>query len=103
LTKAIKLLYIADEKAIKETGVPITWLNYKAWKFGPVPEDIYNKVKLAHNLQKSSPILFNASQFNLVMDFLKPGNILRIPNYQFENGGEPRDKYLIVIDVSEQV
>lgn len=36
------------------------------------------------------------------MDFLRPGNILRIPNYEFENGGEPRDKYLIVIDVSEQ-
>lgn len=52
LTKAIKLLYIADEKAIKETGVPITWLNYKAWKYGPVPEDIYDKVKYAHNLQK---------------------------------------------------
>ena len=52
LTKAIKLLYIADEKAIKETGVPITLLNYKAWKYGPVPEDIYNKIKLAHNHQK---------------------------------------------------
>lgn len=43
LTKAFKLLYLTDEKAIKETGVPITWLNYKAWKCGPVPEDIYNK------------------------------------------------------------
>ena len=36
------------------------------------------------------------------MDFFRPGNILRIPNYEFENGGEPRDKYLIVIVVSEQ-
>jgi len=52
LTKAIKLLYMADEQAIKETGVPITWLDYKAWKFGPVPEDIYNKVKQVDNLQK---------------------------------------------------
>lgn len=52
LTKAIKLLYMADEQAIKETGVPITWLDYKAWKFGPVPEDVYNKVKQVDNLQK---------------------------------------------------
>lgn len=36
------------------------------------------------------------------MKILKPGNILRIPNYEFENGGENRDKYLIVIDVSEE-
>lgn len=35
------------------------------------------------------------------MEVLRPGNILRIPNYEFENGGESRDKYLIVIDVSK--
>lgn len=53
LTKAIKLLYLADEMAVKQTGVPITWLNYKVWKLGPVPEDIYFKVKYAHHqLQK---------------------------------------------------
>ncbi|HWV71401.1 MAG TPA: Panacea domain-containing protein, partial [Pseudosphingobacterium sp.] len=39
-------------QAIKETGVPITWLDYKVGKFGPVPEDIYNKVKQVDNLQK---------------------------------------------------
>ena len=53
LTKAIKLLYLADEMAMKQTGVPITWLNYKVWKLGPVPEDIYQQVKFArHQLQK---------------------------------------------------
>lgn len=53
LTKGIKLLYIADEKAIRESGVPVTWLNYKAWKFGPVPEDIFYRVKRSHSLQKA--------------------------------------------------
>jgi len=48
LTKAIKLLYIADEMAIRQSGVPVTWLNYKAWKLGPVAEDVYQKVKSAH-------------------------------------------------------
>jgi len=36
------------------------------------------------------------------MEILKPGNILHIRDYEFENGGEPRDKYLIVIDLSEE-
>lgn len=48
-TKALKLLYIIDEIAIKETGVPVTWLDYKAWKFGPVAEDIYNDVEHIEN------------------------------------------------------
>ena len=51
LTKAIKLLYLADEYAIKDSGVPVTWLNYKAWKYGPVPEEIWNKIKSASNLE----------------------------------------------------
>lgn len=41
LTKAIKLLYLIDENSVKETGVPFTWLDYNAWRMGPVPEDIY--------------------------------------------------------------
>ena len=34
---------------------------------------------------------------------LSPGNILRIPDFEFEDGGEPRDKYLIVIAISEEL
>ncbi len=48
-TKALKLLYIIDEIAIKETGVPVTWLDYKAWQFGPVAEDIFNDVEHIEN------------------------------------------------------
>lgn len=33
--------------------------------------------------------------------FLEAGNILRITNYQFEDGGEPKDKYLIVVTVDQ--
>lgn len=57
LTKAIKLLYIADEKAIRQSGVPITWLNYKAWKSGPVQEDIYFRIKLANEVAPPSTVL----------------------------------------------
>lgn len=34
---------------------------------------------------------------------LTPGNILRIPDFEFEDGGSPRDKYLIVIAVAEEL
>lgn len=33
LTKAIQLLYIANETAVKDSGVPITWINLRAFKF----------------------------------------------------------------------
>ncbi len=44
LTKALKLLYIIDETAVKETGVPVTWLNYQAWQQGPVANEIYEEI-----------------------------------------------------------
>lgn len=50
LTKALKLLYIIDENSIKESGSPITWLDYKVWENGPVAEDIYNEVKYGQKL-----------------------------------------------------
>ncbi|TKC02634.1 hypothetical protein [Pedobacter cryotolerans] len=33
---------------------------------------------------------------------LVPGNILRIPSFDFENGAETRDKYLIVIAIANE-
>lgn len=39
--KILKLLYLADEMAIMESGVPISWLEYKAWMRGPVPSDLF--------------------------------------------------------------
>jgi uncharacterized phage-associated protein len=45
MTKAIKLLFLLDEKSVKETGVPVTWLDYSAWKMGPVPSALYHELK----------------------------------------------------------
>lgn len=45
LTKALKLLYILDETSIKETGVPFSWMEYKAWKMGPVPKELYTELR----------------------------------------------------------
>jgi uncharacterized phage-associated protein len=40
-TQLIKLLYLIDEEAVKDDGVPVTWLDYKAWQYGPVAPDTY--------------------------------------------------------------
>ena len=45
MTKTLKLLYILDETSIKETGTPVTWLDYKVWGNGPVAIDVYNEIK----------------------------------------------------------
>jgi uncharacterized phage-associated protein len=47
MTKALKLLYIIDETAVRQSGAPITWLDYKVWKNGPVAPEIYNELR--HN------------------------------------------------------
>ena len=41
-TQLLKLIYLIDEEAVKEDGVPITWLDYKVWKFGPVAQEAYD-------------------------------------------------------------
>lgn len=45
ITKLSKLLYLIDEKAVQETGVPVTWVNYEAWHMGPVPAELYFQVR----------------------------------------------------------
>ena len=50
LTKLLKLLYLTDETAMRETGAPVTWLEYRAWAKGPVPADIYQEIKHGEKL-----------------------------------------------------
>lgn len=40
-TQLIKLFYLIDEEAVKDDGIPITWLDYKAWQYGPVAPETY--------------------------------------------------------------
>jgi len=40
-TKLIKLLYFIDEYAVKDNGIPITWLSYNVWEKGPVAPETY--------------------------------------------------------------
>lgn len=50
-TKLIKLLYFIDEYAVKDNGIPITWLEFNVWEKGPVaPETFYMKNEGNQNL-----------------------------------------------------
>ena len=42
LRKLIKLVYLIDEASITKRGFSLTWLDYYAWKKGPVSPYIYN-------------------------------------------------------------
>lgn len=43
-TKALKLIYLLDEFSIQSTGIPFFNLQYEAWKFGPVNQEIYSQL-----------------------------------------------------------
>ena len=45
ITKLLKLLYLIDENAMISYGMRITWLDYSAWKNGPVLAELYNDLK----------------------------------------------------------
>lgn len=44
-TKLFKLLYFSDFLHFRETGKSITGLKYKAWREGPVPDELYKEFK----------------------------------------------------------
>ena len=44
ITKLLKLIYLIDENAVKETGTSVSDLKYKVWQHGPVNIDLYNSL-----------------------------------------------------------
>jgi uncharacterized phage-associated protein len=43
-TKLYKLLYFLDFQHFRDTGHPVTDLNYYAWKMGPVPRVLHEQI-----------------------------------------------------------
>lgn len=41
LRKLLKVIYLMDEKSVQKRSFPLTWLDYYAWKKGPVAPCIY--------------------------------------------------------------
>lgn len=75
MTKALKLLYLIDETAARQSGSSITWLDYKVWKNGPVAPEIY--LELRHQ-----QVIFFGNEKVALDKFIK---IERIPNLKNPN------------------
>ncbi len=56
--KLMKLLYYLDFWHFKETGRPVTNQVYRAWKMGPVPQQIYNEINPEKNPEDLKEFLF---------------------------------------------
>lgn len=72
MTKAIKLLFLLDHKSISETGVPITWLEYRAWKMGPVPHKLYKELRFG-DLESDFLGEYSISEFIDIQRYEEPG------------------------------
>jgi len=62
MTKALKLLYLIDENSYFQTGVSVTWLDYKVWEMGPVAEDLYNELRYDQSLWQNGELI-NMDEF----------------------------------------
>ncbi|MCL2074115.1 MAG: Panacea domain-containing protein [Marinilabiliaceae bacterium] len=107
-TKLLKLLYVIDEEATLRTGTPITWLNYNAWQYGPVAEDIYYSKNAGHN-KFSQYVIFNHAGGNKyivkpVVEFSDAefsDTDLRIANEVIEKYGRKSTRDLVGITHAE--
>src|SRR6186713_76514 len=52
-TKVLKLLYLLDEASVKEVGIPMFALEYRAWRMGPVSKEIYVDIDDGPHLLKA--------------------------------------------------
>lgn len=84
-TKLIKLLYLIDEAKVKDNGVPVTWLDYKVWQFGPVAPEVY--------FLKDGNSVFNA----YVSTQKNENGTLIAPKGEFDDG-DFSDRELEIID-----
>src|SRR5580692_4219387 len=62
MTKALKLLYLIDETSYMQTGVSVTWLDYKVWEMGPVAEELYNELRYDQSLLQNGEAI-NLEEF----------------------------------------
>ncbi|GAP71690.1 transposase [Candidatus Symbiothrix dinenymphae] len=86
-TKLLKLLYLIDEEAVKRIAVPVTWLSYNVWQYGPVSEDIYFSKMEGYN---------KLSEF-VRFDTLPDNTVVITPIAEFSNA-EFYEDYLEIID-----
>lgn len=71
-TKILKLLFLLEEKSIKDFGVPFFGFDFEVWQYGPVVEQIYEDLNGTHNpilnsyIQRAS---WNPDEFEAIAEF----------------------------------
>lgn len=71
-TKALKLLFLIEEKSIEEFGFPFFGFDFKVWRFGPVIEDVFDdldkpEVQLLNKYIQR--VLANREEFEPIAEF----------------------------------
>ncbi len=56
-TMLFKLLAELDFRHFRETGVPVTNLEYNAWKYGPVAPDLFEAISKERNFESEREII----------------------------------------------
>ena len=69
ITKALKLLYMLEEEAIKKTGIPFFNINFEAWKYGPVAPDVYSNLNDKDNFKFNKYIKIVKNKIQPVAEF----------------------------------
>lgn len=72
ITKLSKLIYILDEFSVKEIGMPVTGLEYKVAKMGPLATDVWSSLR------------YHGGHFNSFVKTFRGDTAIRIiPNPDF--------------------
>lgn len=83
-TKLLKLLYIIDEIAVKETGVPVTWLKYRVWKRGPVAKYVFDEIKFYDGENLKDKIRIEGNEYGLVLISIKKFENSEFSKYEID-------------------
>lgn len=66
-TKLFKLLYYLDFMHFRETGKPVTGLDYYAWQYGPVPKALADEINApASDLKENISIRVDDNSFTVM-------------------------------------
>jgi uncharacterized phage-associated protein len=84
ITKLLKLLYIIDEQSTKETGVPVTWLDYNVWQYGPVNPELHAELTFEEGRNLSEFIQVNKNIYGKVVEPVSKFDDSEFSEYEME-------------------
>ena len=80
-SNCFKLLYFLDFEHFKQTGRPVTGLQYFAWPMGPVPKSLYDEMQHPDTLKNSFNFI---PQSSIDADFTNDKAMRILPKVSFD-------------------